>query len=117
MFLTDPFQFCRCAPRNCVVRITIRTVHACEESLSFVAGIRALSLGSSFTRLLATCVASRLVPASFVVIRDSIAGLGCASGENLDCLISVCSIMLSEYTRTLFHWALVGTIEIHVEGQ
>ena len=36
-----------------------------------------------------------------VLIRDSIAGLGCASGEKLESTISLCSTTLSAYTRTL----------------
>ena len=42
-------------------------------------------------------------PGSFVFILDSIAGLGCASCEKLDSIISLCSIILSEYTRGTGH--------------
>ena len=76
--------------------------------------LRAWVLEFKLTRLLATCGASRLFPASFVLIRDSIADLGCASGESWT-VSSQC--VRSSCLSTLVHLALVGTVEIYVEGQ
>ena len=97
-------QFCRCTLNLWVARITIRTMHAFEVVQSRISILCCGHRASEFkqTRLLATGVTGRLVPASFCSwIRDSIAGLCCASGEKLDSTISSCSTILSGYTRTL----------------
>ena len=110
-------QLCRCTPCLCGARITIRVLHAFEvvqyECRSSVVGSRAVEF--ELTRLLATCVASRLVPASVVfLIRDRIAGLCCASGEKQDSTISLCLTILSEYTRTLGHSLTLLTSTLRV---
>ena len=98
--LTDLSQFCVIGVNHCRVCRFIVAHSLCVARIPIPCCGHG-DLEFKLTRLLAFCGASRLVLASFVLIRESIADLGCASGEKLDSVISVCSIILSEYTRTL----------------
>ena len=66
--------------------VVAQCVSALHESRSSVAGMGPLS--SAYAFVVNLCC-------------KQACGLGCASGEKLDSIISLCSIILSEYTRAL----------------